>query len=166
MRNYIAILSVAALLGACDSPLDVNPTAQIDAGTALTTTRGIELALNGAYRSLTPSSLYGVNQMVYPDLYADNLDFTGTFQTDREVALRNITTGNTAVLGLWAAAFDGINRANSVLAAVDAIPDMTDAAKNAARGEALFIRALQYSILAAYFGGVPLTTEPAVGVGE
>jgi starch-binding outer membrane protein, SusD/RagB family len=162
--RFLGVLALAAALAACDSPLDTDPTARIDEGSALSTPRGIELGLTGAYNSLSGGSLYGVNEMVYPDLYADNLDFTGTFQTDREVALRNISATNGSVLGTWGTAYDGINRANNLL---DAIPNVsglsaTDAA--VARGEALFIRALHYSILNRYFGGVPLVLEPTRGV--
>ncbi len=164
--RLLSVLAVAGLMAACDSPLDTNPTAAIDEGTALSTPRGVELGVNGAYRSLTGGSLYGVNEMVYPDLYADNLDFTGTFQTDREVALRNIQSTNGSVLGLWQVAYDGINRTNNL---IDAIPNGDGFAAGAAdryMGEALFIRALHYSILNRYFGGVPLVLTPTRGVDE
>lgn len=167
--KYLALVGVLAL-GACDSPLDTDPTASIDAATALTSARGIELGLNGAYRSLqysgrTSTALYSRTHIVYPDLYADNLDFTGTFQTDREVSLRNVSATNGDVADFWTAAYNGINRANGILAALPGISDMSDAQKGQARGEALFIRALHYSILALYYGGVPIVTEPSKGAG-
>src|SRR6266511_2444943 len=126
----------AALLAACDSPLNTDPTSSIDSETALTTPRGIELGVTGAYRSLQSGSLYGLNHMVYTDLYADNLDFTGTFQTDREISLRNITTGNGAVLGIWQAAYVGINRANNLLEAIPNVAALTAAQRTLYRGEA------------------------------
>src|SRR5687767_2933134 len=99
--RYFAWLAAATLIAACDGPLEVDPTASIDSGTALNTPRGIELSLNGAYRSLQSGDLYGLEEMVFPDLYADNLDFSGTFQTHREVGLRNVSTSNGAVLAHW-----------------------------------------------------------------
>ena len=162
----IAWVAAAAVLAACDSPLDTNPTASIDAETALSTPRGIELGLNGAYRSLQPGNLYGVNLMVYPDMYADNLDFTGTFQTDREVAQRNINATNTAVLAMWADMYDGINRTNNILDAIPNVGALSSSEAAQYRGEALFIRSLHYSLLAGYFGDVPIVTEPSRGVGE
>ena len=152
-------------MAACDSPLNTDPTASIDAGSALTTPRGIELGTNGAYRSLQGGNLYGTNEMVYPDLYADNLTFTGTFQTDREVSLRNISTANGAILAAWQAAYNGINRTNNLLDAIPRVAALTQAQRDQYRGEALFIRALLYSILARYHGGVPIVTEPSRGVG-
>src|SRR5690606_33083561 len=161
----VAWITVFALT-ACDSPLDTNPTASIDAETALSTPRGIELGVNGAYRSLQSGNLYGVNLMVYPDLYADNLDFTGTFQTDREVGDRNINSTNGAVLSMWGDMYDGINRTNNVLDAIPNVSALTASEADQYRGEALFIRALHYSILVVYFGDVPIVSEPSRGVDE
>ena len=161
-------LLLGAVIGACDSPLDTNPTTAIDAETALTSANAVKQAVNGAYRALGSGALYGRQQVVYPDMYADNLDFTGTFQTDREFGLRAVSSTNSAIgsSGIWGAAYVGINRANNVLAAVETVSDMTDADKSRARGEALFIRALNYSILASWFGGVPIVTTPTKGIDE
>jgi hypothetical protein len=165
ITKYFACIAMAALVAACDSPLNTDPTANIDAGSALTTPRGIELGTNGAYRALQGGNLYGVNEMVYPDLYSDNLTFTGTFQTDREVSLRNISPANGSILGAWQALYNGINRTNNLLDAIPRVAALTSAQRDQYRGEALFIRALHYSILARYHGGVPIVTEPSRGVG-
>lgn len=163
MKMKYMIVAVAVLLAACDSKLVTDPTASIDAGTALNSARGIELALNSAYRSLQAGNR---EYVAFPDLYADNLDFTGTYQTDREFGLRNIQTSNGAVLTLWADAYDGINRANGVLAAIPDNPDLSSADQALFRGSALMIRAMHYFGLVQWLGGVPLVLQPSVGVGE
>src|SRR5688572_28909799 len=163
--RYVSWVAAAALLAACNSPLDVDPTASIDSETALSTPRGIELALNGGYNSLQSGNLYGQEEMVFPDLYADNLDYTGTFQTHREFGLRNVTTTNGAVLAHWAQLFDGVNTANNILEAAEAVTALTAEQHDQFRGEALFLRALNYSILVKYFGDVPLLLTPSRGVG-
>jgi starch-binding outer membrane protein, SusD/RagB family len=165
-RTVTWIAAAAVFAVGCDSPLDTEPTASIDAETALSTPRGIELGLNGAYRSLQPGNLYGVNLMVYPDLYADNLDFTGTFQTDREVAERNIRSTNGAVLNMWSNMYNGINRTNNLLDAIPNVSALSTSQATQYRGEALFIRSLHYSLLVSYFGGVPIVTAPSRGVDE
>jgi starch-binding outer membrane protein, SusD/RagB family len=162
--RHLACIAAALVLGACDSPLEVDPTASIDSETALSTPRGIELGLNGAYRALQSGDLYGQEEMVFPDLYADNLDFSGTFQTHREIALRQIPTSNGAVLNHWASAYSGINRANNLLAAIDVVTALTPAERNQYRGEALFIRGLLHHMMVRYFGDVPLMTTPSSGV--
>jgi hypothetical protein len=162
MRIRTMIVAAAVLVSACDSQLVTDPTASIDSETALTTARGIELALNGAYRSLQ----FGSREYIaYPDLYADNLDFTGTFQTDREFSLRNIQPTNGALTDFWAGAYNGINRANGVLAGIPEASDLSASRGALYRGEALFIRSMHYLRLVRWFGGVPLVLQPAKGVG-
>src|SRR5688572_15799580 len=101
---------LAGLVAACDNPLNTEPTAQIDAGTALNSARGIELAMNGVYRSLQSGSLYTRQELAFGDMYADNLNFTGTFTGDREVSTRQIQPSNGEVGGIWSSAYIGINR--------------------------------------------------------
>lgn len=165
-KTNLAWLLVPALLAACDSPLDTDPTAAIDSETALTSARGVELALNGAYGGLRSGNIYGNVHMVYPDLYADNLEFTGTFQTDREVGQRDIATNNGQVLSTWASSYSVINRTNNLLEAIPNVADLTADQQSRLRGEALFIRALTYFDLVRHFGGVPLVLQPSRGVDE
>jgi len=165
-RYLWAVAAAALLVSACDSPLDTNPTDAIDADQALTTPRGIELGLNGAYRGLQGGQLYGNVHMVYPDLYADNLEFTGTFQTDREVATRNISTSNTSIRDTWAVLYNGINRTNNL---IDAIPNVSGLSADEAEqaiAESLFLRSLYYYVLVSYHGGVPIITTPSRGVDD
>jgi starch-binding outer membrane protein, SusD/RagB family len=163
--RYISVIAVAALLAACDSPLETDPTASISDETALSTARGVELGVTGAYRSFQTGALYDREIHVYPELYADNLDFTSTFQTDREMHERTVTPDNVALLNMWANSYAGVNRANNVLDAIPNVSELTPAQAQRFRGEALFIRALHHFNLVRYYGGVPVVTEPARGIG-
>ena len=60
--------------------------------------------------------------------------------------------------GVWYAAYSGINRANSVIARVPAVP-MDEERRAQIIGEAKFLRALHYYHLAGLFGGVPLKLD-------
>jgi hypothetical protein len=161
--RYFALLAAATLVAACDGPLEVDPTASIASETALNTPRGIELALNGAYRSLQSGALYSLDEQMQADLYADNLTFTGTFQTHRDVSLRNVPTSNTDIRDKWGASYVGINRVNNI---IDAAPNagLTAAVAGQYRGEALFLRGLHYFNLVRWFGDVPLVLAPSSGV--
>jgi starch-binding outer membrane protein, SusD/RagB family len=163
--RHITWVAAAVLLAGCDSPLETNPTASIDAEAALVNARGVELGLTGAYRSLQSDALYSREMTVYPELYADNLEFTGTFTTDAQVAQRDIAPSNGAILSMWTASYSGINRVNNVLAAINVVGDLTEAQRARFRGEALFLRGLHHFNLVRYFGGVPVVTEPSRGVG-
>ena len=59
------------------------------------------------------------------------------------------------LIGIWQSAYAGINRANTVIARVPAVPMDTTRRKQIV-GEAKFLRALHYYWLAGLFGGVPL----------
>jgi starch-binding outer membrane protein, SusD/RagB family len=68
------------------------------------------------------------------------------------------TSSHAYIEGIYQAAYAGINRANSVLARVPAVP-MDETRKQQLLGEAKFLRALHYYNLAGLFGGVPLKLD-------
>jgi hypothetical protein len=154
------LLAGLLLLAACDQPLDVNPTASIPEEQALDSPQEIAAGVRGIYDALQQDGAYNRNMVVFPDLLTDNLDFTGTFDTDAEVDDGLVTAANGAVTDIWSAGYDVINRANNVLAAIPEVADLDAASARRFRGEALFLRALAYHNLARWFGGLPLITEP------
>lgn len=154
------LLAGLLLLAACDQPLDVNPTTAIPHEEALNTPQKISAGVRGIYDALQQDGAYNRNLIVFPDLFTDNLDFTGTFDTDAEVDDGLVTAANGAVSGIWSAGYEIINRANNVLASIPQVTDLDPALAARYRGEALLLRALAYHNLARWFGGVPLVTEP------
>jgi starch-binding outer membrane protein, SusD/RagB family len=158
-------VAATALLSGCDTPLEVDPTASLPSGEALSTSAQIAAAVNGTYSSLQSDNLYSRNLTAYPDLYADNLSFTGTFATDQQVGLRNVTATNSATGGAWLSAYNGINRVNHILAAIPNATDITEDDADLYRGEALFVRALHYHTLVRWFGAVPLKLDPTPSTG-
>jgi len=64
----------------------------------------------------------------------------------------------------WEAAYAGINRANSVIGRVPGVP-MDATRKGQIIGEAKFLRAVHYYILAGLFGGVPLKLTETTTIG-
>jgi hypothetical protein len=159
--GYLGLIAAAAVLAGCDDPLNPTPQQSIPQQEALDTPEEIRVATNAMYDAFqTCDGGYCRNLLIFPDLYADNLRFTGTFTTDREVGSRNVTAGNTALSGIWGAAYDGINRANNIIAAVPAVVGLDPAEGTVLAAEAHFVRALNYFNLVKFFGGVPLVTEP------
>jgi starch-binding outer membrane protein, SusD/RagB family len=67
------------------------------------------------------------------------------------------------LLGIWRAAYAGINRANSVIARVPAVP-MDETRRGQIVAEAKFLRAVHYYFLASLFGGVPIKLNETVGL--
>lgn len=159
--GFLGLVAAAALLAGCDDPLNPTPRQSIPQSEALDTPEEIRVATNAMYDAFqTCDGGYCRNLIIYPDLYADNLRFTGTFTTDREVSSRSVKADNGAISGIWGAAYDGINRANNIVASVASVEGLAPGEAAVLGAEARFVRALNYFNLVKFFGGVPLVTEP------
>lgn len=159
--RVLGVIAAAAVLAGCDDPLNPTPQQSLPQQEALDSPEEIAVATNAMYDAFQAcDGGFCRNLILFPDLYADNLGFTGTYASDSEVARRDIRSSNTALPGLWGGAYDAVNRANNVLAAVEAVTTLSDGEAAQFEGEARFVRALGYMTLVNLFGGVPIVTEP------
>jgi starch-binding outer membrane protein, SusD/RagB family len=165
MKNLFYLPVIFLLLSACNV-LDVEPYDSIPASVAFKDKTGIEKGILGSYSAFQALSYYGRSYIIFSDLAADNLTHPAdaTSSDYAEVNNDGILPENSAISAMWAAIYDGINRANNVIVEVPGMADMTEPEKNAALGELYFIRALNHFNLMNYFGAIPLKTEPTVGV--
>ena len=165
MKRALFITGILALLTGCEV-LNLEPEASIPADEAFKDKAGIEKGILGSYSALQYLSYYGRNYLIYSDLAADNLSHpTDATNSDcAEVDNNAMLAENSAVSGLWASAYDGINVANNVIVKVPGMTDMTDREKNKALGELHFLRGLGHFSLLNYFGAIPIKIEPTVGV--
>lgn len=161
-KKILYLLALTLMIVSCGKVFDVNPTASISSDVAIKDKAGVEHALVGTYNALQAVGLYGRNYLIISDLAAGNLTWTGTSQDYGQIEDKPIPADNSIVDGFWAAAYDGINRANNILYKLPSIGDMTGEEANQFEGEALFIRSLLYYDLVSYFGGVPLKLEPTL----
>lgn len=163
MKKIVILILGLFIFAACDV-LDVKPYDRIPVGQAFKDKAGIEKGILGAYAPFQYLSYYGRNYLVFSDLSADNLEqpVDGTSSDYREIDNNNILPENGGILGIWASAYESINDANNVISYVPKISDMTDAEKEVALGELYFIRALNHFNLLAYYGGVPVSTQPVL----
>jgi tetratricopeptide (TPR) repeat protein len=137
------------LMAACN--LEVVNLASLSPQVALADSVGVKSLIFSAYERTNDFLYYGQEQMIEPEIMADNLvivNNTGRFVQEsvngvaahmdrwgQEVA--NVTLPN----GRYVA----INECNTVLANVDALKDgTTQAQKERLKGEALFLRSLNY----------------------
>ena len=168
MRNRIlmpALLLAAA--AACNGPLDVKSRNTVPTETAITDSASARAAIAGMYHGLQSLSSYGSDIPEVGDMSADNAEFSGTSTSYGEIDDNQISTFNTAVLSIWAQAYDNINRTNEILDKVGALPNIDTDTRNELMGEAYFVRALMYHDLVKFFGDVPIqlhpTTDPNAG---
>lgn len=151
----------------CDV-LDTEPSASLDAATALADGASAEAILLGAYSRMQVDPYYGVHFTLSPDLAADNARYQGFFDSQLEVNSGNVPISNLWVTTAWVNIYRVVNIANLL---IDGVPGLEDDAFNRERvlGEAHAVRALAYFDLLRVFGyhfdttspyGLPLLTEP------
>lgn len=157
-KKYLSLLPVfLVLFVSCDGLLDTDPTSQYSTDTFWSgSDEQYEAALVGVYNSLYSNNLYfnGELEQATPNEISYN-SANGT----REIALGTALSSNAMFSTCWAASYKGIGRANTLLDYIDDADITDDDTKSQMKGEALFLRALFYSYLVDYFGGVPLILE-------
>ncbi|MCX2480322.1 RagB/SusD family nutrient uptake outer membrane protein [Pedobacter sp. MC2016-15] len=165
MKKLLYIILPALLIGtSCKKTLDQQPQTALDASTAYTTRQGVEAGIIGVYDGFQQTGYMTLNYLVFPDLYADNLTWTGTFPTWSQVANKTIAVESTDINSIWNHINGTINRANNIIAAA---PNINDPAflKDRAIGECETIRAVAYFDLIRMFGGSPTGYNQPGGLG-
>jgi hypothetical protein len=155
LKQYSILLSVL-LLFACEDVLEEDPPSNISSSNFYESEEDAIAGLYGAY-----SSMYGVfspgNVTNYGEMNADDMTISpivpDRFEWD------SFTYNSDVTSGLWNAAFQGINRANEVIANTENI-DFDAGRKADLIAEAKALRALYYFALVRAIGGVPLYEDP------
>ncbi len=150
-------------LTGCEDLLDTDPYHSIPSDEAINTAQDVERAINGCYSAMQSNGYYARHYLIFGDLAADNLRWTGTHDGYDQVNSNNILADNVYVESIWSSIYIALNRVNNTLAAIpDVDPDlMNDASKNRAMAELRFLRALHHYNLMRLFGPIPVRTEPA-----
>lgn len=155
MKNKIlGVIIVAGVFAiSCKKILEQKPFTALDAATAFTTKQSAEAGVLGVYSALQNAYYYGLRYWALADLYSDVLVQTGTFPSFAQYANRSVLPDNVENTNMWNTIYNGINRANNVIAAIPNIGDPSFTNKNALLGEARFLRALMYFDLIRMWGG-------------
>jgi hypothetical protein len=144
--------------------LDTAPVAVIPESDAIVDAAGARAASAGSYTVLQSGQSYGLELVDVGDMASDNVDQVEFHPDVVDVDRHRLTARNSVAADLWQNEYDGINRANEIIARVPTVPAMADSEKVEIIGEAYFLRALEYHNLVKYFGGVPLKLLPTVDV--
>ncbi|WP_170148073.1 RagB/SusD family nutrient uptake outer membrane protein [Marinoscillum furvescens] len=164
---FVLILSVG--LGACEDFLVEEPQTEITEASFFDSEENARLAVNGMYDVLgwgqvtnTAPGFYHSYEFLIGDICSDNAE-KGSTDSDQS-GIQDLkefkasgSTGN--IIGMWNIHWIAIGRANLVL------KNLKDAAfdaevKNEMEGEARFVRAYAYFLLARIYGGLPIFREP------
>lgn len=177
IRNFSLAALASATLWSCEDKLNIEPTQSLSPEVALANEGGVQATLVGAYDGLQSAALWGGEIQVLNDLIANTTDiqFTGTFAGLSDAYNLQMVSNNSFATGTWGAAYNTINRANTVLANLDKVVSST-ANRNRTEGEALFIRSSMFFELVKLYArypndgdpntnpGVPLVLKPTTGV--
>ena len=162
---------------ACNKQLDLPNPQAIGNDLAFSTDANVKQVLVSAYNAVSDGSLYGGDIQIFGDLMASSgeLNWTGTFNTYREVFGNSMLTTNPIIRDLWGDGYYAINVANSVIANINKV---NAADRNRVKGEALFIRGAILFELTRFYGkafndgtptqnlGVVIRTTPVSGFSD
>ncbi|EEF87445.1 hypothetical protein BACCELL_04951, partial [Bacteroides cellulosilyticus DSM 14838] len=161
ITNLLYVLAVLMLVS-CNDFLDKSPKYVVDPETTVTDDVAVALT-NACYKALQSSNLY--NQRMWSlDIVAGNSLVGAGGGTDglETIQASNFITqsDNGMALYMWRSPWVGIGQCNIVLTSLPQAEAVSESIKNRCMGEAYFLRAHYYYILARLYGGVPLRLEP------
>ena len=152
-RIFILLFVSVFALGSCKKFLDVPPTDSLAPANYYNTEADINAALTGVYDVLGKTATYG--RYLYFEMDVADDAFIALSSWTQDIGLYNYNPSDVKLSEAWTAFYNGINRANMLLENIDKA-NMDPVKKNAARGEALFLRAYYHFILTSNWGNVPL----------
>jgi len=146
------ILSALALVSCNDSYLDTISTDTYNDENFWKTESQLLSVINGCYAVTLGYSNY--------KLHVDNIT-PNSYNMSGQVQLAQGThdaSNDNWFYSVWDLNYKGIGRVNNLLAHIDKV-DIDATIQNRIKGEAYFLRALFYSDLVSFYGGVPLILE-------
>ncbi|MDR1683677.1 MAG: RagB/SusD family nutrient uptake outer membrane protein, partial [Candidatus Symbiothrix sp.] len=161
--NKLVITSIFILcLSACDpGMLDLAPYDKISSGNVWTKSSYAEQLITGVYNNLLKEYGTSSSNLQNYDAFSSIIDPSSSSQVGNYPLLMGGATTNSGFFAnYWEAFYEGISRANDVIANIHQVPDMNDAKKARYIAECKFIRAYYYYRLNALWRGVPVYTEP------
>ncbi len=148
------------ITGCGNDMLEVVPNDRYTEDSFWTSESNAVMGLTGCYAVLRNDGLFGGTatplweETATPNAY--NYDNSGGWNV---IASGTQTATNSTIVSTrWDDSYRGIGRCNTLLANIDGVA-MNASLKERMKGEATFLRALYYSMLANYYGGVPLILD-------
>ncbi len=155
---YSTVLALVLLTG-CDF-LDRYPYDEVSSQTVYSQATLAEGAVMGVYSNLksdyNSTDLSSLNW----DAFATVADaYEACFYSNYKYLSGIIQPDDASFLNYWKRFYEGINRANDVIANIGSVPDMSDETKDIRRAECLALRAWFYFRLNTLWRGVPVYLE-------
>jgi hypothetical protein len=158
---FVLLAFSTVLLGSCTKFLTEDLKGEFSSDTYYKNDKQALQAIAGAYNALSFSSPNNAI-WVFGAVASDDAVKGGNAGDQSEITPIDDFTANSSngiIFNYWSFAYEGIARANNVIANVPAVP-MDEALKSRIVGEAKFIRAYSYFNLVNIFGKIPLKLLP------
>jgi hypothetical protein len=159
-KIYYLFTALLVLIGfgSCKKFLDTKPSDFVDPNVYYVTAEQLNFAMAGVYNTLGTAGAYGSYIQYMLGFVGDE----GHMNRNTLIGPHgyNYVTNNSFLTAYWTTFYDGINRANVLLANIDNNTSLDQNVRNQIRGEVLFLRGFFYFQLVQYFGGVPLKLAP------
>lgn len=164
MKHILSItcLTVLVLVSGCSKFLDRKPLSTVSPSNYYNNEAEVRSALAGVYSTLSSELMWGGRIPIRHNASTDEsfLSYknfpTGPFWF-------NYDASDPLVTEMWTLLYQGIERANVLLANLDKA-NMDDEKRAVIKGEAIFLRAFYYFTLVQYWGDVPLKLTPSASV--
>ena len=157
---YISAAIIALGFSSCD--LDSVSMKEADTSNFPVTSEQIDQTLAGVYQNLNEINKNPQESFHYWSLLASDDMLGGGGANDKLMQACDLLCnyGTNMTENFWKARYEGINRANTVIEALETV-EMDETKKAQALGEAKFLRAFYYYELASMYGRVPLNLSTA-----
>jgi hypothetical protein len=153
---YCCILAVILVAtGSCNKILDTTPQDFISPVNYYNSEKDLESALTGVYDRLGDNRMYSQGMACY-------LVFSDEFFMKNQTSGINANIIDASTLEVnrhWESIYVGIERANMLLENINKPKEISEQRRNEIKGQALFLRAYYYFMLADEFGSVPLKLQ-------
>lgn len=168
------VMMVAVLSGCSDDFLNPDPMSEFEPGTTFTTKSGMDAAMAMADRHLgrmfidmgNTNTMGMLTDLMFSETTVGAKTDMGSANIRANFA-DNVTPSSWVQEGndsggeigwVWKDMWDHVKYANTVLAYIDGVANLTDKEKNEYRGRALFHRSWAFYNLTFWFGNIPLVT--------
>lgn len=145
-------------LGACSEQfLDLEPLAESTSSTFFANEAELELALTGVYGGLYMQGGYAMPMQMITDFGGSDLGLLrsgGVFGFD-EIGAGTHSASTSGIADLYRGLYRAIGRSNNLLLNMDKAEGVTQQRLDEIRGQALALRAYNYTYLVNFFGDVP-----------
>jgi len=162
-KYYIPVLLLLISLGSCKDYLEPKPTDFLNPQNYYETEAQLQFARASVYHNLGAGGLHGTYANYLLAWHGDEAYMNRSTLTSGPWNYF-YSSADSYNNNVWTNLWNGINRANVVLANIDKNPSIRQSYRDAIRGEVLFLRGYYYFILVQYYGGVPIKLVPTTDI--